>query len=145
MTWFNILAIISKIVELDELTVNSCTNALECKFEHITSNHYRSDTLRSPFEYAELILGSYKTILMLTLQANATRQEYAMRMKGLGKPIDISIVSPPIADEHSSSKNLEWERKFSLCYEIGERPVWFGIEETGGQKKLVTVSIEILV
>ena len=142
MIWHDILATITKLVALDELTVDACASALDCKFERTTSNRYRSDALREPFEYAELILGSDKTMLVLTLQANTAREEYAMRMKGLGKPIDMSIVSPPIADEHSSSTNLGWERKFSLCYEIGERPVWFGIEEENSRKKLVSVSID---
>ncbi len=64
-----------------------------------------------------------------------------MRMIGLGKPIDIEIVSPPIADENVSKLELGWDRKYSLCYDIGEQPVWFGIEETRTRKKLVEISI----
>jgi len=142
MTWYNILAAISKLTEVDEFTVETCANALECKFEHTTSNRYRSDALQDPFENAELILGNDKTVLTLALQEEATREEFAMRMLSLGKPIDIDMVSPSIADETSSGTNLGWERKYSLCYEIGDRQVWFGIEEIKSKKKLVSISLE---
>ena len=141
MTWYDILAIISKLTELDEFTVESCANALGCKFEPTTPNRFHSDALQNPFKYAELISGSNKTILILTLKSESAREEYAMRMLSLGKPIDIDVVSPPIADENYPSANMGWERKHSLCYEIGERPVWFGIEESNSRKKLVSVSI----
>jgi len=142
MTWFNILTAISKLTEVDEFTVETCANALECKFEHTTSSRYRSDALQDPFENAELILGNDKTVLTLTLQEKATREEYAMRMLSLGKPIDIDMVSPSIADETGSGTNLGWERKYRLCYEIGDRQVWFGIEELNSKKKLVSISLE---
>ena len=141
MTWHGILVTITKLIDLDEFTVNSCGSALECKFESTGSNRYRSDALQEPFEYAELISGNDKTILTLTLQAESAREEYAMRMLSLGKPIDIDVVSPPIVDENSSSANLNWERKYSLCYEIGEHPVWFGIEEANLRKKLINISV----
>ena len=141
MTWFNILTTITKLSELDALTVDSCTSVLECKFEPTDSNRYRSDALQEPFEYAELISGNDKTILTLTLQIESARKEYAMRLLSLGKPIDIDIVSPPITDESLPKPELGWERKYSLCYEIGDRPVWFGIEESNSRKKLINVSI----
>ena len=142
MTWYNVLAAISKLTEADEFTVETCSNALECKFEQTTSNRYHSDALQYPFENAELILGSDKTILILTFQEEATREEYAMRMLSLGRPIDIDMVSPPMADETGSNTNLGWERKYSLCYDIGDRQVWFGIEELNSKKKLVSISLE---
>ena len=142
MTWYNILATISKLTEVDEFNVETCANALECKFEHTTSNRYRSDALQDPFENAELILGNDKTVLTLTLQEEATREEYAMRILSLGKPIDIDMVSQPMADETGSGTILGWERKFSLCYEIGDCQVWFGIEELNSKKKLVSISLE---
>jgi len=140
MTWHSLLVTISKLAELDEFTVETCTSALECNFERTLSNRYCSNALQEPFEYAELILGNDKTILTLTLQANSAREEYAMRMIGLGKPIDIDVVSPPLANESAPKSELGWDRKYSLCYEIGEQPVWFGIEETGASKKLVALS-----
>jgi hypothetical protein len=141
MTWHAVLTTITKLTEFDELTVNSCANALECKFERL-SNRYRAESLQDPFEYAELIPGSDKTILTLILQDKSAREEYAMRMLSLGKPIDIDMVSPPMASEIGPRANLGWERKYSLCYEIGERKVWFGIEEIRSQKILVSLTIE---
>jgi len=141
MTWHAILATITKLIELDEFTVNSCESALDCNFERIAApNRYRSDALQDPFEYADLIHDSQKTTLILTLQTTAAREEYAMRMVGLGKPIDVEIISPPIMDENPSKTKLDWDRKYSLCYELGEQRVWFGIEEKQGKKKLITVS-----
>jgi hypothetical protein len=63
-------------------------------------------------------------------------------MLSLGKPIDIDVVSPPIGEETGAGSNLDWDRKYSLCFEIGDRPVWFGIEESNSRKKLVSVSLE---
>ena len=142
MTWHNILATITKLIELDELSVGTCASALECKFKHTASNRYRSDTLPDPFEYAELIPGSEKTILTLALQDESARAEYAMRMLGLGKPVDIAIISPPLASENTPKSELDWDGKYSLCYEIGEQQVWFGIEEKESRKRLVSVSIQ---
>jgi len=142
MTWYDIIGTISKLIELDELTVESCTNALRCKFEPTSSKRYRSNALQTPFEYAELILDKDKTTLLLTLNIDAARGEYAMRMLSLGKPIDIDVISPPIADGSGKTSNITWDRKYSLCYEIGDRPVWFGIEEANSKKKLVTISID---
>ncbi|MGD8405807.1 MAG: hypothetical protein PVJ21_19275 [Anaerolineales bacterium] len=141
MTWFNIIAVITKLIELEAFTVDSCGNALECKFEATGSNRYHSDALQSPFEYAELISGTDKTILLLTLHVDAAREEYAMRMLSLGKPIDIDMASPSIADGSGASTNMGWDRKYSLCYEIGDRPVWFGVEEANSKKRLVNISI----
>jgi hypothetical protein len=141
MTWFDIIGIISKMTELDELTIESCANALGCKFEATTSNRYRSDALQYPFEYAELIFGNDKLTLMLTLQTQAPREEYALRMLSLGKPIDLDVDSPPVADKDSPNSNLDWEGKYSLCFEIGDCPVWFGIEEIASKKILVSLSI----
>ena len=141
MTWYDILTTITNLTELAEFTVVSCSNALKCNFKHTTSNRYRSDTLHDPFEYAELIVGNNQTTLALTLQAESAREEYAMRMLSLGKPIDIDMVSPTMIDGNGSSSNLGWERKYSLCFEIGDCPIWFGIEETHGRKNLVNVTI----
>lgn len=140
MTWHTILATITKLTKLDEFTIDSYSSALECNFEPTGSNRFRSSALQEPFEYAELIPGSDTTILSLTLRATAAREEYAMRMVGLGKPIDVEIVSPSIADKNVSTAELNWDRKYNLCYELGEQRVWFGIEKTQGKKKLVTVS-----
>lgn len=142
MTWYDILVAISKLTELDEFVVETCARALDCKFEPSGLNRYRSNTLQEPFENAELILGSYKTVLTLTLQEEAPRDEYAIRMLSLGKPIDIDMVSPPMADGNGSKSNLSWEMKYSLCYEIGDRQVWFGIEELNSTKKLISISLE---
>ena len=144
MTWYDILGTIAKLTELEAFTVASCGNALECKFEITGSNRYRSDVLQAPFEYAELISGNDKITLSLTLRSDMAREEYAMRMLSLGKPIDIDVVSPPMADENGLSANMDWDRKYSLCYEIGDRRVWFGIEEADKRKKLVRVSIHHL-
>jgi hypothetical protein len=141
MTWYDIIGTISKLIELDEFTVESCVNAIGCKFEPTGSNRYRSNALQAPFEYVELISGTDKTILLLTLRSDAAREEYALRMLSLGKPIDLDMVSPPLADESGASANMEWDRKYSLCYEIGDRPVWFGIEEANSKKRLVNISI----
>jgi hypothetical protein len=141
MTWYDILATISKLTELDELTIESCASALGCKFEPTASNRYHAKLLQDPFEYAELIPGSDKTILTLTFQDESAREEYAMRMLSLGKPIDIDMVSPSLADENGSSANFGWERKYSLCYEIGDRQIWFGIEETDSKKKLINIKV----
>jgi len=143
MTWYGIIATIRKLTELDEFTVTSCANALECKFERSTvSNRFHSDALHEPFEYAELIFGSGRVKISLKLKIESAREEYALRMLSLGKPIDIDMVSPPMADENGSSIKLDWERKYSLCYEIGDHPVWFGIEEINSRKKLVSVVME---
>ena len=141
MTWHTILATITKLTELDEFTVKSCESAMKCNFERTGSIHYRSNSLQGPFGHAELIPGSDTTILSLTLRATAAREEYAMRMVGLGKPIDVEIVSPPTMNENPSETSMDWDRKYSLCYELGEQRVWFGIEEKQGKKKLVTVSL----
>lgn len=141
MTWHNFIAAITKLTELDELTVDSCASALKCDFELTGSNRYRSDALQEPFEYAELISGNDDKTLLLTLRVDAARDEYAMRMLSLGKPIDINMVSPPIATKNTPSANMGWDRKYSLCYEIGDRPVWFGIEEANSRKKLVNISV----
>jgi len=141
MTWYDILATITKLTEIDKFTVETCANALGCKFEPTTPNRYHSDVLQDPFVDAELIIGNDNTILFLTLRAESAREEYALRMLSLGKPIDINLVSPPIEDKTSTGVNLGWDRKYSLCYEIGDRPVWFGIEEANSQKLLATVSI----
>ena len=141
MTWYTIIATITKLTELDEFTVSTCAKVLECTFELTASNRYRSSALQAPFDYAELILGSDKTIFALTLKDNSAREEYVLRVSGLGKPIDVDVVSSPIADKNASKTNLDWDRKYSLCYEFGDRRVWFGIEVAGSQKKLVTVSI----
>ena len=71
MTWHDILAIITKLTELDDLSVDTCANALSCEFEHTTSNRYRSNKLEEPFEYAELIPGkdnhsSNRTVLQIS-------------------------------------------------------------------------------
>jgi len=142
MTWFDIIGTITKLIELDAFTVASCGNALGCKFEASGSNRFHSDALQTPFEYAELISGNDKTTLLLTLSDAAAREEYAMRMLSLGKPIDIDVVSPPVADGKGSNTNMDWEGKYSLCYEIGDRRVWFGIEEANSKKRLVTISID---
>jgi hypothetical protein len=141
MSWYEILAIISKLTELDKFTVESCASALGCQFEPTTPNRYRADALQNPFNFAELISGSDKTILILTLKSESAREEFAMRMHSLGKPIDIDVVSPPIADGNHPGTHSVWERKYSLCYEIGDCPVWFGIEEVNSQKNLVNVTI----
>lgn len=142
MTWYDIIATITKLTELDELTVESCASALECKFDrNTTSNRFRSNALQDPFDYAELIPGSDKTILTLTLQTASAREEYALRMLSLGKPIDIDSVSPPVADGNLPITKLDWDRKYSLCYEIGEQQVWFGIEVANSRKQLVSLSI----
>lgn len=141
MTWYDIIGTISKLIELDEFTVESCANAIGCKFELTGSNRYRSNALQAPFEYAELISGTDKTILLLKLRSDAAREEYALRMLSLGKPIDIDVVSPPTADKSGANANMGWDRKYSLCYEIGDRPVWFGIEEANSKKRLVNISI----
>jgi len=141
MTWYDILATIAKLTELDELTVDSCGSALECEFKSTDPNCYRSKALQDPFEYAEFVSGSEKSILTLNLRAESAREEYAMRMLSLGKPIDIGNVSPPIADENIPKAKLDWERKYSLCYEIGDCLVWFGIEVANSRKILVSVSI----
>lgn len=142
MTWFDIIATITKLTELDELTVNSCASALKCEFEPITSNRYRSTTLREPFDHADLISGNDNMSLLLTFRVDSAREEYALRMLGLGKPIDIDNVSPPIAEVNTPQTNLDWDRKYSLCYEIGDCRVWFGIEVAGSQKKLVSIMIK---
>lgn len=141
MTWYDIVATITKLTDLDEFTVATCAKALECNFEPTTSNRYRSSTLQAPFEYAELILSSDKTIFTLTLQDNSAREEYVLRVSGLGKPIDLDVVSPPIANESTPKTNLDWDRKYSLCYEFGDCRVWFGIEVANSRKNLVNVSI----
>ena len=141
MTWFNIIAVITKLIELEAFTVASCENALECKFVATGSNRYRSDILQAPFEYAELISGNDKNTLLLTLRPNAAREEYAMRMLSLGKPIDIDVESSPKAEKKGSSTNMDWDGKYSLCYEIGDCRVWFGIEEAHSKKRLVNISI----
>jgi len=142
MTWYDIIAAITKLTELDEFTIDSCASALECKFELTSPNRYRSNTLQSPFEFAELISGNNKTTILLICRIDAAREEYAMRMLSLGKPIDIDMVSPPIADGKGVSANIVWDRKYSLCYEIGDLRVWFGIEEVNSKKKLVNISID---
>jgi hypothetical protein len=144
MTWYNILATITKLTELNKITVDSCASALECKFERGTSNRYRSGGLLKPFAYAELITGRDKTTLLLTLRVDSAREEYAICMLSLGKPVDIDMVSPLMADENNPSANLGWERKYSFCYEIGDCPVWFEIEEASSRTKLVSVSIHRL-
>jgi len=141
MTWYDIIGTISKLIGLDELTVESCATAMRCKFEPTSANRYRSNALQAPFQYAELISGNNKTTLLLTLNIDAAREEYAMRMLSLGKPIDINVVSPPMADRKGLSTNLDWDGKYSLCYEIGDRRVWFGIEEANSKKRLTNISI----
>ena len=141
MTWFDIIAVITKLIELDVFTVDACGNALMCKFKPTSPNRYRSDSLQAPFEYAELISGNENSTLLLTLRENAAREEYAMRMLSLGKPIDINVFSPSVTDGKGTSANIDWEGKYSLCYEIGDRQVWFGIEEINSRKKLVNISI----
>ena len=142
MTWFDIMGTIAKLIKLEEFTVETCARVLECKFKSTGSNRYRSGELQDPFEYAELIPGSSKAILTLTLQETAAREEYAMRIIGLGKPIDIDIVSPPIAGESAPKSSRGWDRNYSLCYEIGDHLVWFEIEEINSKKKLVSASLE---
>jgi hypothetical protein len=142
MTWHDVLATISKLTELPVLSVDTCASALACKFEHTIENRYRSNKLKEPFEYAELISGKDNNLLTLKFRAESPREEYAMRMLSLGKPIDIELVSPPSADENTPKNEIGWERKYSLCYEIGERQVWFGIEQTGSHKQLISVSVE---
>lgn len=141
MTWYDIIATITKLTELDELTVESCASALECKFESAGTNRYRSEALPDPFRYAEFISGSEKSVITLILQAESAIEEYVLRMLSLGKPIDISNASPSTTDETISKNNLDWERKYSLCYEIGDCQVWFGIEVANSRKQLVSVSI----
>lgn len=141
MTWYGIIAIITKLAELDEFTVESCARILECKFDRSTSGRFRSDSLQEPFEYAELIPGNENTILTLSFRVASARQEYAKRVSSMGRPIDIEIVSPPLADENAQKAKLGWDRKISLCYEFGDCRVWFGIEETKSQKRLIALSI----
>lgn len=141
MTWYGIIAIITKLTELDEFTIDSCAKALECKFESSSSNRFRSDSLQEPFEYAELIPDTENMILILTFRVASAREEYAKRVSSLGRPIDVEIVSPPLADENAQKAELGWDRKISLCYEFGDCRVWFGIEETRSHKRLIALSI----
>ena len=142
MTWFEIIATITKLTELDEFTVEACADALGCSFEQTSSNRcFQSDMLHAPFERAEFISGTDKTILTLDFRPDSAREEFAMRRISLGRPIDIEITSPPVMDEINRKINLEWDRKYSLCHEFGNSKVWFGIEEKNSRKNLVNVSI----
>ena len=142
MTWYDIIVTIRGLTELNELTVDSCSRVLQCNFKQNSTNRYRTNTLQEPFEYAELISGSDKAKLALKFRIESAREEYAMRLSGLGKPVDIDIISPPIADETAPDATTDWDRRYSLCYELGDCQVWFGIEESGSQKQLVSVTIE---
>ena len=142
MTWYDIIVTIRRLTELNEFTVDACSSVLQCNFKQNTTNRYRSNILQEPFEYAELISGDDKAALSLKFRIESTREEYAMRLSGLGKPVDIDIISPPIADETASDAITDWDRRYSLCYEFGDCRVWFGIEESGSQKQLVSVTIE---
>ena len=142
VTWYGIITTITKLTELDDFAIDSCANALECKFERSASDRYRSDALQDPFEYAEFISGSDKTILTLTFQVASAREEYAKRVFAMGRPIDVEIVSPPLADDNAKKAELGWDRKLSLCYEFGDCQVWFGVEEIKSQKKLVSITVK---
>ena len=142
VTWYGIITTITKLTELDDFTIDSCANTLNCKFERSDSNRYRSDALQGPFEDAEFIPGSDKMILTLTLMSTSPREEYAKRGSAMGRPIDVDIVSPPVADDNTQQADLNWDRKLSLCYEFGDCRVWFGIEETVSQKRLVSITLK---
>lgn len=142
MTWFDILTIITKLTRLDELTIDTSSKALESNFDRFGANRFRSEALPAPFKYAEFLPGSDRTILILYLRDDSPREEYVLRMLGLGKPIDIELVSPPVADGDELRGNVGWDRKYRLCYEVGDRHIWFGIEESSSRKKLVSVSVQ---
>ena len=141
MTWYGIISTITKLSELDEFTVESCERILECKFERSETGRLQAVSLQTPFEFAEFIPGRDKMILTLSFQDTSPREEYAKRVSAMGRPIDVEIASPPLADGNTPKSKVGWDRKLGFCHEFGDCRVWFGIEEVGSQKKLVTISI----
>ena len=101
------------------------------------------DTLRACglFTDLEVRVGRRTGIIVLTLDPSLDLESAAAGMKCLGPPVDMNVVSPPMRSPGGSAANPGWERRRSVCYMVGGRRVWFGLETMAGVDKLVTVAV----
>ena len=85
--------------------------------------------------------GARSGVVVLELASTLDRAGLANSVTGLGPPIDMSIVSPPVFDPARPGNGPDWEFKQSHGHQIGGRKVWFGLETTQGVERLVHVAI----
>ncbi len=139
--WSEIFPVFEKLTLLPGISLHACAEILQCEFKLIISNRFESDDLAIPFESVDIRKKSAKAgIIVLYFQPGPHLEFYAADVKALGEPVAIDIVSPPIADPQHPVK-LSWDSKYSWCFEINRRQVWFGFEEVRGAEKLVSVAI----
>jgi len=140
--WSEVLPLIERLACLSGLYIQGCATVLNCDIQLVVSNRFESRNPVSPFKSIDIRKRSAKAgIIVLDFHHGPHLEFYAAQVKAMGTPIDINIVSPPIADPNRSPAKLSWDSKNSWCFEICRRKVWFGFEELGGVEKLVSVAI----
>ncbi len=139
--WPQVLPVIENLARLPGISLHRCAEILQCELKLIVSNRFESRAVIAPFESVDIRKRSGKTgIIVLDVQPGPQQEFYAQAVKAMGQPVDIDIVSPPIANPQQPV-SLPWDAKYSWCFELAGRPVWFEFEELRRAEKLVSVSI----
>jgi hypothetical protein len=139
--WTEVWPTIEKLAQLPGISLHACAEILQCELKLIITNRFESHDLATPFKSVDIRKKSAKAgIIVLYFQPGPHLEFYAQAIKGMGDPLDINIVSPPIADP-LRPVNLAWDSKYSWCFEICQRKIWFGFEGAHGAEKLVSVAL----
>ena len=139
--WQDLHAVLSRLASVGELTPESCAGALGCEFDEVTPGRYRGRGLPEPFAAADLRMAGSSPLLVLDTDPAADRSALAAGVASLGRAERVDMVSPPVFDPGRPHARPRWDRKYSIRHTLAGRPVWFGIEQYGGEDRLVSVSI----
>ena len=140
--WSEVLPIIEELTKLSGISLHRCADVLQCEFRLIISNRFEGVNPISPFRSIDIRKRSAKTgIIVLDFIPGPHLEFYAAQVKTQGQPLEIDIVSPPLAEQNHLPLSLAWDRKYGWCYVIHDRRVWYGFEEFRDAVKLVSVAI----
>ena len=133
-----VLLMAKKLAAIGELTVAACEQNLGCRLEQDDNNprKYWGRDLESPISMIDVRIGETGGVVVVTLDQTADLKDYARYVKALGRPVDISIVSPPL----QGSGKPPWDRKWSLKHIIDGAVIAFGFEQRGNDELLVSLS-----
>lgn len=139
--WQEIYSIACMLAEMPELSAEACARALGCELEKAGRFRYQARDVAAPFASVDVRIAENASLVVLDLDPASDRAGFAAELVKSGEPEAIDQVSPPVLDPAGPDDRPAWDRKYSVCHTLGGRPVWFGIEEEGGEARLVSISI----
>jgi len=129
-----------QLAAIDAASVEACARALGCSLQpdaRRPQQHWGSG-LSEGIESIDVRIGDRGGVVVVRLAQTADRERAAAWAEGLGPPVNMHIVSPPI--HTPCGGRPPWDRAWSVTHTIDGQPLHFSLEQHGQRRLLVSIS-----